>query len=266
MNLPVILRFEVIPLSRGSIPVFTGFYVRGFFYSVLNSVDKDLAFRIHEFRGVKPFAITPIRPINKPMEVVNGVWLVESDVKAVFEIKFLRDDLANIFMQGVFGLDDVKIGDCSFAINSVNVRKEDFKDLLNKNFSGRIGLEFHTPTYFSIRGRPFPYLFPDIRKLTVNLLNIWNSYAPEELRFDSDAALKAVEASTYVRSHQIKTREIRFEDVKLAGFLGKVEIVYSKTNKEGAKYLTPLLHMAEYSNVGEKRTYGFGVVTVKYLQ
>ena len=244
---------------------FTGFYVRGLVYSVLRKFDAGLATKIHDSDEIKPFAISPLRPWGFKKKVVNDMWLIESDKEFVFDVKFVWDDLVEGFMSGLMELPEINIDDCLFEVKKIEFQRKGYEELSQMVYEGRIGLEFLTPTFFNIKGRSFPYLFPDLRRLVGNLLNIWNRYSPSNLKIDPDEAMEAVEDSAYIRSYELKTREIKFEDMKLAGFKGKIEIVYSRKNKVGARYLTPLLNFSQFSNVGEKRTYGFGVVSLTYL-
>lgn len=264
--MPVQLKFTLEAVDKAYLPPFTGGYVRGLFYQILKLTGHDkLADKIHNLKNVKPFAVSPLRPVKKKMNVVKGSWILEPTDTCVFNIKILDDNLATLFIQSALSFTEVKMGKAKFEVANVEIKKETYRDLIKKVHLGRIGVNFHTPTFFNILGRSFPYILPDLRRITGNLLKIWNTYADEKLRFIEDAALEAVENTAYIRSYEIKTREVTIDNNKFSGFQGRLEIVFKKDEPLAAPYLSPLIHFAEYSNVGEKRTYGFGAITITLL-
>jgi len=97
------------------------------------------------------------------------------------------------------------------------------------------------------------------------LINIWNTYAEEEEKVDSRFFLDWISERVYVRYYSLKTREVKIKDGKIVGFKGKVAYVVMDPEFEEAEYMLGLLRLGLISNVGQKRTYGLGVIAVRDL-
>ena len=264
--MPHKITVTVTSLEDGYIAPFTGGYIRGLFFTVLATFDEKLAKYVHDMKGIKPFAVEPLKPEGSKKKVEDGGWKIEKGKKYSFSFKLLHDETGKKFIEVLLNFDKLKIGKLQFALENISVTKTTYEELAKNVYLGRIGLTFLTPTYFNIKGKKFPYVLPDIRRIAANLLNIWNRYTNPNLKFAEESAIKAIEESTFIRAHEIKTREVEIEGIKQAGFKGKVEIIIDKENPIGAPFIVPLLHLAEYSNIGEKRTYGLGVVKTQKLK
>jgi len=256
------LDFIITADESGALPPFTGEYVRSWFLSTVKIHNAELFRFLHDCSGPKPYAIRPLRPIRKGMSVIGGYWRVYEGDKLTFSISVLRDDIKNNVLEAISDNENVKFGTILCQLNQIKEHELRYDEPLEK-LGHRIGLIFRTPTFFNIRGRAFPFLYPDPIRVLSNLSTIWNAFAPRELKIDQRQFIAWVSKSIMVKSHRLFTREVEIKNIKLTGFKGRVEWIIIDNAMEGI--VTNLLKYAEFSNVGEKRTYGLGVVNYYQL-
>ena len=259
--MPYKFRVSLSPVVGGILPWFTGGYVRGVFLDVLREFNANLANFIHDSPGVKPYAVELLRPVSGRFKVRGGVVSVERGREYVIGFKVLKDDLGFYFLNSLVDRRRIFLGNVEFRVVDVAVKKEDIRGFLNRVLLGRYKLVFHSPTFFKIRGKGFVYPMPDLRRIVANLLSIWNSFVPGDLYISIGPAIEAVEEGAFIQNVNIRTRDLIIEGTKYSGFTGEVELVITDKNPVAPAILGTLLKLAEYSNVGEKRTYGLGQVT-----
>jgi len=263
--MPICIDFLITSVNDGYISPFTGGYVRGFFLNAVYGVSQDLANKLHDKKGIKPYSIKPLRPIGKKMNVVKGGWKIEKKDEMTFSISFLQDGLEAIILDALLNTEKITFSNIKFNLEKITVKRESYKDLASKVLGPRIGLEFKTPTFFKDPKLRFPYLFPEPKKIVSNLIKIWNAFAPPELRMPSEKVIEWSETAIETRSFELKTREAIIENVRIPGFKGRVEWIIIEGERGILTYLSPLLLLSEFSNVGQKRTYGLGVVKITDL-
>jgi len=255
--LPSRFDFIVLAYNRATLPPFTGELVRGWFLSTIHKHDIDLFNLLHSDSGPRPYAIRILRPIGKRMKVSKNRWIVNEGDRLTFSVSILKDEIETPIFEILVSIEKIRFGTLICYLDHIEVSKLSFSDN-PEEISSRIGLVFRTPTFFNIKGRSFPYLFPDPIRIFSNLSTLWNAFAPETERIATESLLDWVSRNIMIKSYKLITREARIEKTKLTGFKGRAELIF--LNDEKTKTAIKLLRFAEFSNVGEKRTYGFGVV------
>jgi len=263
--MPIQAKFHLIAQQDGFIAPFTGGYVRGFLLNKTKEKLPELSKYLHDARTVKPYAVKPLRPIKKKMQIINKGWKINNDDEVVFGLSILDERIENDVMHILMNIDDWKFGEIEFDLDKIEIEKKSYNDLAGELLNARMGITFHTPTLFNIKGKKVTYLFPDPIRIISNLLTIWNKFAPEKIRLPAYRIIEWVSDAIETKSYELKTREVTIEKIKVTGFKGRVEWVVLEGEKELLTYISPLLKLSEFSNIGEKRTYGLGVVSVKNL-
>jgi len=261
--MPLKIDFRLIASKSGRIAPFTGGYVRGWFLSNVKQKSQELFTYLHEGKEIRPYAVSPLRPIGKRMKIVDGKWSVEEGDELTFGISILKEDIEEKVFQIILDVDKFSFGNISCELDHIIARKHDYEELGSRTVGLRIGITFRTPTLFNIRGREFAYLYPDPIRVIGNLLNIWNKFSPRDLKMQSDEIIDWVSRSIKTKSYKLLTREVTIEGAKITGFKGKVEWII--LNDQELVNISALMSLAEFSNIGSKRTYGLGVVKVTDL-
>jgi len=259
--------YDLVCINGGVLPVFCGFVVRGWFLDQVRCFDEGLAERIHGGVGFKPYAVVPLFPLEGERHVEDGFWVLDRGTKVRFGVSIFEERLGDVFLEGVLcGDGRIRFVKSDFQICGVDVERKGFvdfaRDCWSREVPPRIVLRFRTPTQFRIKGRKFPYVFPDAIRVFGNLSSVWNSFAPKDLHVDVDDFVDWVSRNVYVRAYELKSRSVYSKKgVPVVGFLGWVEYRVLDRNHMYAKWLYILTNFAEYSNVGWGRTAGFGAVT-----
>ncbi|MHA1609198.1 MAG: CRISPR-associated endoribonuclease Cas6 [Candidatus Njordarchaeales archaeon] len=264
--MPLSIEFRLVASKSGFIAPFTGGYVRGWFLVNIKQRSEELFKYLHEKQGMRPYAVKPLRPIGKKMRVLNRGWRIENGDRLTFGVSILKESIEDVIFEILVNTENFSFSNIECELDHIIVKKHSYSELLSKAYGARIGLSFRTPTLFDIRGREFPYLFPDPMRIVGNLLNIWNKFAPTEYTMPTDSIIDWASRAIKTKSYKLETREVIIENnAKITGFKGRVEWVILEGEREGITYLSPLLALAEFSNVGSKRTYGLGVVSITDL-
>ncbi len=257
--MPTLITYKITPASTGYLAPYTGGYIRGLFLSLVKNIDPALAEILHETRMIKPYAIKPLRPINEKMRIDRGGWRIHKNMKLIFDISLIDDELKEILFKQFLTLNRVKIGNLEFKIEEIEVKFERFEQMFQAEKSPQVEIIFATPTCFKDPITRY-YLYPRPDKIFYNLLKIWNTYAPESVRIeknDLDKELSMID----IHEYQIVTREVFIdENIKILGFKGSIRLDIK--NFEDTKAVFPLLALSKYSNVGYGRTYGLGSVMI----
>ncbi len=261
--MPMLISVNLRATEKAELPPFTGEHTRGIFFSMI--AGSDLAMVLHEKPGIKPYSIKPLHPITEKMNVKNNRWIIRKDMRLSFGIGILDTDIEDKILAEIVSStkETIKIHQATFYIESFEVyKKSNYEDLLPGFTSSFIGIMFKTPTFF---GGHHPHLYPDATHLFTNLINIWNTFAEENIKIEKESFLGWVSERVYIRHYNLKTREVRIKGSKIVGFKGMASYIIMDPDLEDAEYLLGLLRLGLISNVGLKRTYGMGVIKVYNL-
>ncbi len=261
-TIPVLITVYLRAIENTAIPPFAGEGSRHAFFAMLG--ESEIATILHEIPGLKPYAIKPLRPIDGKKKVKNDRWVIREGTKLAFDIGILDPGIEDRILTDIVSMKKETLNICgaTFYLEYFEVyKRSSYEDLLPGKTTSFIGVCFRTPTRFSSR----PHLYPDPTQLFKNLLNIWNTYAEEEERIDSENFLDWISDRVDIRYYSLKTREVKIKNAKIVGFKGKTAYVIMDPEFEEAEYILGLLRLGLISNVGQKRTYGLGVITAKDL-
>ena len=258
--MPVEVCLELVGEKPVLFPFFTGYVSRGLLLHVLGVVDPSLASSLHEAGVVKPYSVTPLRFRSRGK--VEGGYVVDPSFPCRVCFRFLRDDVARRVLEYFYERDSVLIYDVVFRVASLSVRSESYRDIWEKYAKpiDSIRLAFLTPTYLSVLGTDYHFMFPDHMKVFPHILGLWNKFSDHK-KFSEDEVqeyrgwlLRNVGVSMY----KLKTRIAYMRDKKATGFIGWANYEI-KNQDEWSKVTSMLAKYAEYSNIGGNRTGGFGV-------
>ena len=265
ISLPLLINIHLRTYKSGYLPPFTGGLVRGFLLDVIRKNNPKLASELHKPHATRPFSIKPLRPKNKKMVVIHGGWKIEENDLLIFSIGILDDSLEAEIFNHIIDQETVTFSKLSFSVEKIEVRRKKYRDLLKALYNRRIGIEFKTPTIFSMKGTNIEYLFPEPSRFFGSLISLWNTFAPRDLVLPEKSLMDWIKEAIRVKSYNLKTREVPIENVKITGFKGTIEYVVIEGREQGLEMLSPLLEFVQFSNVGIKRAYGLGSVIVTDL-
>ncbi|WEU40303.1 MAG: CRISPR system precrRNA processing endoribonuclease RAMP protein Cas6 [Candidatus Odinarchaeum yellowstonii] len=263
---------------------FSGYAVRGLFYSIVKSVDESYAELIHNSKDLSPFSVSPIfelseRGFRPCFDRVNSGPL---EVHFTLFEDRLNDVLIS-FIQGKLGGGEILVGKSRVFFSKIF-----FNELYYEEFYKNAApiqdfkIKFLTPTYF--RMTPLSILSKDKRRLKVgrsgcrfllfpdpillfkSIARIWRSFSHYSLDlndFIDWLEYGGIAVSGYpngIRTHIVY--EHLTTNKWCIGFTGTVQFTIIKDlyDEKMAKIAAALLKFAEYSNVGGGRTAGLGVV------
>ncbi|MHA1589180.1 MAG: CRISPR-associated endoribonuclease Cas6 [Candidatus Njordarchaeales archaeon] len=257
--MPLRIDFFLTAETDSALPPFTGEYVREWFIQLIKHADLRLFTNLFFISNPRPYAIRPLRPLREKMRIINGHWIIWEGDKLSFSISVLRDDVNDNIIEIMRNVQLINFDTLDCRVDNIKIISIKYERIPSE-ISRRIYLIFRTPTLFNIRGRVFPFLYPDPIRVISNLSRIWNSFVPPYLRINREYIINWASRSISVKSYKLMTREVKIKGVKLTGFKGRVE--WLVLNEEMMNDLARLIYFAEFSNVGEKRTYGLGVLSV----
>lgn len=251
-------RAVVLELTGGELPLYPGRYAHGLFFSLLETLNPQLASRLHGARR-KPFTLAPLEARGGTMPL---------------RLTFLDDELFEGFLQALLqrAPEGLVLGDTPFRLVRVLASPEvhplagttSWKELAAATPRDRVVLQFLTPTVFVTskpgdRTRYTP--LPDPRLIVLSLLEKWQAHSPFPYNPKEEAALKTIfdldlelEGFHRLRYHRIQAGKAFFP-----GFMGEVRLRLWAEAMEVRQALARLSALAPYSGVGAKTTFGMGV-------
>ena len=263
--MPVEVCLEMYGKRTLTLPFFSGYVSRGLLLHILRRIDPKLADEMHEANVPKPYSVTPLK-FKSAGKTENG-YLVDVGFPIKVWFRFLREDLASKFLRYFYESREVLIYDVTFKVSSLTVKNESYEDLWDsiRKPAKAFRLIFKTPTYLTILGSNYHYLFPDHLKVFPSLMRLWNMFS-DFRRFSKEETLKYREwllENMGVSQHKLKTCLALMGRKKANGFIGWATYELNDLESEWNKISQVLAKFAEYSNIGGNRTGGFGVTKQK---
>lgn len=248
----------VIELVGGKSPLYPSRYAHGLFFSLLQTLDPQLASRLHEARR-KPFTLAPLNSGNGTVSL---------------RFTSLDDDLFGRFLHALFqwAPEGFALGDTPFRLARVIGSPElhplagraTWEDLAAAAPKDRVALWFVTPTVFitsKAEGRTRYTPLPDPRLIVNSLLEKWQAHSPFPYNPKEEAALRALfeldlelEGFRKLLFHRVWAGKAPFP-----GFTGEVRLRLWAEALEVRQALGRLAALAPYGGVGAKTAYGMGV-------
>jgi CRISPR-associated endoribonuclease Cas6 len=260
--LPVEFVPQIIAENEIHLPSFTGHIVRGILLHMLHQVDPSLAATLHEPYVPKPYSVTGLYFRSK-RRAPDG-YVLDQAYPCTFKIRFLNDEHAQEALKYFEEKATLMVADTTFHVASVSVQSETYQDLEEKALDVEaFRLVFKSPTYLASKGAAFHHLFPEPRRLFLNLAKLWNQNANGNGIKDIEGYAKWLKPNLGVSGYSLETRLVRAGKREGIGFIGWANY-RTKEHGEWNRFTSALARFAEYSNVGANRTGGFGVT--KYFE
>lgn len=184
---------------------------------------------------------------------------VRSGDEFYFRISLLNGNLIEPLLQGIeqLGNEPFTLGKFTFIIKGIYslpgthpwVRSADYQLLakLPKN-SDNFTLEFLSPMSFKQGQYIQPFPLPEL--VFSSLQRRWDSFAPEELKFD------VIPWQGLVSAYNLQTHALKMEGGAEIGTKGWIK--YRFPDPEQARIATILAHFAFFAGVGRKTSMGMG--------
>jgi CRISPR-associated endoribonuclease Cas6 len=255
--LPVEFAPQIVAEKEVLLPTFTGHMVRGILLNMLHQVDPSLAAMLHEPDVPKPYSVTGLYFRSKG-RAADG-YVLDPAYPCTFKIRFLNDQYAQEALKYFREKATIMVADTTFHLATVSVKSETYQDLAEKAFDVEaFRLVFKSPTYLASKGAKFHHLFPEPRRLFLNLAKLWNQNAKGNEIKDVESYARWLKLNLGVSGYALETRLVRAGKREGIGFTGWTNY-RSKEAGEWNRFTSALARFAEYSNVGANRTGGFGV-------
>jgi len=279
------LTFKLLLSKKLTFNYFSGYYIRGFFYSTLRKFNSDLAEKIHDSKTLAPFssrALTLEQP-NYRHIVFN---YINNPSLASFGYSIFLKEVSKEFLEYAVQEGCVTLLSEKFPFNEIVIREISWDKIVESSKPvKKFDINFLTPTYFRLppvvleryeakekiveKKEKALYRFyplPDPSLLVKSIAKIWKKFSTVDLDLNSLISwVGAGGVSVSGFRNGIKTIKL-YEHEKankwIVGFVGRVEFSLPEDtfNEKLAKNLDALLRFAEYSNVGGGRTAGLGMI------
>jgi CRISPR/Cas system endoribonuclease Cas6 (RAMP superfamily) len=275
---------------------FSGFASCGIFYNLIKSVDEDFAEKLHSSKKLAPFSVTPFFIENIHNKIVYRNLPAPSIASISFSI--MDNKLCDIFREVILKQDlYVDLINFKAKVISIAVNTYKFSDFIsNEPLASKFTIKFLTPTSFrhsifnccpecpyyhnyiikikkgekiekqckyAIRcdGMLVPLPIPSL--MFRNIARIWSRFS--DVHLDIDNAIKWAENAITIAGFPNGIRTVRLYEHPttnkwIVGFTGTVRFSIREYNERYAKILAALIKMAELTNVGVRRTAGFGMI------
>ena len=261
--MPVEVCLEMLGEKPIRLPLFTGYISRGLLLHILRRVNPSFSSLMHESDVPKPYSVTPIW--FRARKRVEAGYILDQSAPCMVCFRFLRGEIASCFLEYFHKSSEVMIYNAFFHISLIKVRSEAYEDIWESTEPAEaFRLHFITPTYLSVLGTEYHYMFPDHMRIFSNLLRLWNMFSDarklgeEELSEYKEWLLENMGVS----QHRISTRIAYMGEKKATGFTGWAAYEMKKMD-EWNRLTCMLAKYAEYSNIGGNRTGGFGVTKMR---
>ena len=279
------LTFKLLLNKDLTFNYFSGYYVRGYFYSTLKKFNSELAEKIHNSRTLAPFSSKTLT-----LEQQNYKYVVFKYIKnpslASFGYSIFLKEISKEFLEYVIQEGSVTLLNEKIPLNEISVREVNWEEIVETSKPiKKFDLVFLTPTYFRLSPILFeryetklmltekkekaPYRYyplPDPSLLIRSIAKIWRAFSPVKLNLTSLISwvgAGGIAVSGYpsgIRTYRLYEHEK--VDKWVVGFVGRVgfSVPNDLFNESLAKNLDALLRFSRFSNVGGGRTAGLGMV------
>jgi len=198
------LTFKLLLNKDLTFNYFSGYYVRGYFYSTLKKFNSELAEKIHNSRTLAPFSSKTLT-----LEQQNYKYVVFKYIKnpslASFGYSIFLKEISKEFLEYVIQEDSVTLLNEKIPLNEISVREVNWEEIVETSKPiKKFDLVFLTPTYFRLSPILFeryetklmltekkekaPYRYyplPDPSLLIRSIAKIWRAFSPVKLNLTS---------------------------------------------------------------------------------
>lgn len=257
--MPVEVTLEFYADKSITLPHFTGYIARAIFLNMIREVNPALAVELHEANTTKPYSVAPLQ--FRHIKRTKDGYVLDTTQPIRVSFRFLVDGLFNYLMKYLESNSTILIAESEARIISIHIRCESYEDLQKNSMSiTDFKLQFKTPTYLRNPETKYHCLFPDKRKVFLQLMKLWNTFSDRKYRDeDVDAYRIWLERMLTEAEYRLRTTMAYMGKKKSPGFLGWITY-HTDDLTEWSRVTYTLAKFAEYANIGGNRTGGFGVV------
>lgn len=243
-------------------PAATGGFVRALFYELLRSESPALADEIHSSPSDMPFTVSPM--------IRQRITEGESPV---YRIRFttLTEQVFDAACRALYTIHTkeapVHISKAEFAVSELEFKRNKrmcrlmrYSDVASGIGRDTFRFKLITPTAF--KSGKVNVSLPIPRLMFGGYLRKWNTFAPDNLRMD-ESLLKAIDESVLISRHDIQSRVLDMQAMKMIGFIGECVLeVSGKVDSNSLNALNTLYSFAFFCGTGAKTTIGMGQTMV----
>ncbi|MEM2178325.1 MAG: CRISPR system precrRNA processing endoribonuclease RAMP protein Cas6 [Candidatus Methanomethylicaceae archaeon] len=290
MNYIVSLTYHIVSHHSFKMKRYSGLSIRSLFYDFILKKIFD-SNKIHEFKGLKPFSVTPLyRSENDSYYIYqSGDKFIDGYFRIVFlSVKNIHEVIDKLSRDVDIEIDEevCKIDNIEYSIVSYNDLIRELKIMDNFIIEFLSPTILRSPSYYiklvkennefkpivktkwRKRGIYLPLPYPQL--IFKSIIRCFKKFSEIE-NYPYDEINEFVNNDGIMLSgypNGIKTMAIKVSKKEAyIGFVGKVQFTINKTilnmYENVIKYIPQLLKYAEYSNIGGNRLSGFGWVKVK---
>ncbi len=266
--MPLAAVLTLNPVEATEAPAELGRAVHAWFLDRLAAVDADLAQRLHQGGGRRPFTASNVWGMGRARQ--NRVQL-DPDRSCWARITALTDEVeAGLERALPEPGQRLELGGAAFAVRAVATETEDhpwagrmsYADLVQRYTlsPGRhprsVTLSFASPTLFRSGGRDLPLPLPDL--VFHGYLRKWNAFAPLAL---PDDARRYAEECVALSRYKLRSHLVSFERSGKGahvGFTGQVRFRFLTGDAYWARVMLLLAGYAFWAGTGYRTTVGLG--------
>ena len=270
---------------------FSGYYIRGLFYSTLKGADPILAEKLHNSKSLSLFS-------SKALTIQEGNYRhvvlrqIDGPCFSSFGYSLFLPEISRALIEPIMQNGTVTLLKEKISLSAIEIREIEWADFINSSKPvKKFDLIFMSPTYFRLPPTLFEryeakfkpgsrkekasyryYPLPDPSLLLRSIAKIWKTFSPVKLNLTglvSWVGAGGVAISGFPQG--IKTYRL-YEHEKankwIVGFTGRVgySLPDDLYNEDFARNLDALLKFSQFSNVGGGRTAGLGMVEYMPLE
>lgn len=253
------------PLRPGRLGRNVARSLHGVLFALVRSVDPELATRLHEGQGVRPFTVSTLVRVTE-----GGDHRGEVSPDAVYWVRYtlMADELLAALHRALAAREaaraPVTIDGHPFEILDILTTPEatdgwaqttTCRQLLNDaGAETRLALHFVSPTTF--RTGDVNLLFPLPDSVFASHLRKWETFSPEPLHPD---LLSFIRTHVVAERHELETRVVPYAaGAQWNGFVGFCQYRVLGGDADQIRHLNALTDFALFCGTGQKTTQGMG--------
>ena len=256
--------------QQAELPATQGHLAHAAFLALIDTVNPELAQKLHDFKGRKPFTLSPVWGLKSSAKKHHHV---NTGQQLRLRLTLLDIDLFHAFMQKLLTPQNqtLRLGNAHFLITQVLGAPESSPwsgyataDTLMQNAtqSKRITLQFASPTALGLgrtdSGKPRRETLPIPRYVWASLRGSWRAFTGQDIpQTFEDWVERNVVVS---RIENWRTAMFRFNKGLQIGGLGQISYEALDDTPAMLRHWNTLADFAFYSGVGIKTSMGMGVV------
>lgn len=253
-----------------------GQHAHGAFHAIIANVDPELATKLHEVKGRKPFTLSPLMGMPKILhhegEKNNSEIRLREGWQCWLRVTILDDTLFKTFIDYFMNINgtklpEIRLGDAHFCVSEILTTPgshpwagytsvENLQKKLDQPAPQRFKFELFTVTSFKMQDENIETL-PKPERVFGNLAGAWRELTGED-------HVKAIEEyagrNLVAGNYQLKTERTLLHNNHQLGVVGQVEFIrMDKEDSPSAHALNLLAELAFYTGLGRKTAQGMGM-------